>query len=336
MFKNFRLGSSSRDTGPGWDPLASHQQAQQNETDSTVRAHRRFSPADLGMGGLSSAPKRIGVRPDTYRHLEVAETVNQVVKDAFVAGAGNQKLDILATGGESWARRELATKKFERGHTQSQLQRVQYAQGGHCSTHAAMSAAVLAQHELNAPIVQIWEHQQDHVYALIGDPRDRVYGEQNTVVVDPWVGAPSACTLAEATLYDAHGNTAVKFRPQDGRETGSYNAGKPMPDALIDIARNIRPMRTEQVEQKLAKINKTVRKNQIGVGERLTDHIRREEDPSTLFDCRVSTDPRNRYVNTDTGQSRTFDTLSTKTAQRLQQGSQALETILRTDGGWSK
>lgn len=336
MFKNFMKASSSRATAHGWDPLESHQQAKQNETASTVRAHRQFSPADLGMGGLSQAPKRIGVRPDTFHHLEVAETVNQVVKDAFVAGAGNQKLDILATGGESWARRELGNKKFEHGNTRSQLQRVQYAQGGHCSTHAAMSAAVLAQHQLNAPIVQIWEHEQDHVYALIGDHRDRVYGEKNTVVVDPWVGAPSACTLAEATLYDAHGNTAVKFSPQQGREVGSYNAGKPMPGDLIDIARNLKPMSTDQVEQKLAKIDKAVRKSRIGVGERLTGHIRSEVNEATLFDCRVSTDPRNRYVNKETGESRTFDNISAKTAERLQQGGQTLNTILRTDGAWSK
>ncbi|HWW72574.1 MAG TPA: hypothetical protein VN089_21745 [Duganella sp.] len=336
MFKNFRLGSSSRDTTAGWDPLASHQQAQQSGTAGTVSAHRRFSAQDLGMGELSRAPKRVGVTPQTFEHLEVAQTVNQAVKDAFLAGAGNQKLDILATGGESWARRELATTKFPRGHTESQLQRVQYAQGGHCSTHAAMSAAMLAQHDLNAPVVQIWEHQQDHVYALIGDPRDHAYGEHNTVVVDPWVGAPSACILAEAKLHDAQTGEAVPFRPQDGRRTGEYNAGKPMPKAQLDIARNIKPMSIEDVNKKLAKINKKVGKNGIRVGAELTDHIRSEVDPGTLFDCRVSTDPRTRYVNTDSGQAKTFDALSAKTADRIDRGGRALDAIMREDGSWNR
>lgn len=334
MFKNLRLGASSRDTSAGWDPLESHHQARQNGTAATVRAHRHFSPRDLGMGGLSNAPKRVAVSSETFRHLEVAEVVNQVVKDAIVAGAGNQKLDILATGGESWARRELGNKKFERGHTQSQLQRVQYSQGGHCSTHAAMSAAVLAQHELNAPIVQIWEHQQDHVYALIGDPRDRVYGEHNTVVVDAWVGAPSACTLAEAKLYDATDRSGVPFRPQDGRCTGEYNAGKPMPAAMVDIARNIKPMDTGEVNRKLAKINKTVRKNGVAIGGELVDHIRRNENSAELFDCRASTDPRTVYVDAGSGRARTFDTLSTKTAGRLRDGAQAMDALMRSDGSW--
>ncbi|RFP13211.1 hypothetical protein D0T25_24350 [Duganella sp. BJB488] len=290
----------------------------------------------MGIRQLPRAPKRIRVDAQTFEHLELAQTVNLVVKDAFVAGAGNQRLDILASGGESWARRELATTKFPRGNTESQLQRVQYAQGGHCSTHAALSAAMLAQHALKAPVVQIWENEMDHVYALIGDPRDPVYGEKNTVVVDPWVGAPSACTLAEARLHDAGSGEVTKFRPERGLRTGVYNPGQPMPAQQVNIARNIYRMDTEQVDKRLAKINKTLRKDGVGIGAGLVDHIRRGQDAGTLFDCRVSTDPRTEYENRSTGQVKTFDALSPQTADRLRRGDAAMNAIMRTEGRWRK
>jgi hypothetical protein len=336
MFNNFRFGSSGQTSFTTWNPMESHQQAKASgQAAETVLAHEEFTPHQLGMYG-GGAQGTVNVTAETFAHLQVAQTVNQIVKQTFVAGAGNQKLDILASRGESWARLDMATDKYPGGNQKSRLQRVQYAQGGQCATHASLSLAMLAQHDLNAPVVQIWEKEMDHVYALIGDPRDRRYGEKNTVLVDPWVSAPSACTLAEARLYDATTGEVTPFNPEGGLRTAQYNAGKPMPRELVDIAQNIKEIDTEQVDKQWAKMNKALKKNGIRIGDPMIDHIRSNVDPATLFDCRVSTDPGTLYRDRESGQVGSFDAISTDTADRLRRGGQTLNAILNTEGGWEK
>src|SRR5437764_9408015 len=69
----------------------------------TVQAHEALSSRDLGVpAGLPRESVRVDAR--TMDHLQVGQMTNRVVKDVLDTGAGNQAVDIAASGGESWAR----------------------------------------------------------------------------------------------------------------------------------------------------------------------------------------------------------------------------------------
>ncbi|PPZ37261.1 type III effector, partial [Escherichia coli] len=71
-------------------------------------------------------------------------------------------------------------------------------QAGNCNEMADVSYTLLAQKRINAPVLLLDDNDWDHKYVLIGDPRDQIWGEKNTVVVDPWVRYPSATTLDQS------------------------------------------------------------------------------------------------------------------------------------------
>ncbi|RLM27744.1 hypothetical protein BIY29_01275 [Brenneria alni] len=157
-----------------------------------VKLHEAVSAHTLGIGSYEG--RHISVNSSTMEHLRLAQDTLRKVKMMLPYGAGNQKTDIIYTGGESWARTEMARCSLSRDPIDYALQSARH-QAGNCSEMTSLSFALLAQQRINAPVLRVCDREWNHSYVLIGDPRDQTWGERNTVVVDPWVTYPSAATL---------------------------------------------------------------------------------------------------------------------------------------------
>jgi hypothetical protein len=152
-----------------WDPAGS-------SGIQTVKVHDEVDARSLGLPRYEN--RVVKVNSETLEHLKSASWVNRIAKATLAGGAGNQKTDICASSGESWARRQIGFKSSPSSSAQGQLKRVQKAQGGNCVEHSIVTTALLAQKQLNAPVIQVWDHEIDHQYTLIGDPRDRKWGQK--------------------------------------------------------------------------------------------------------------------------------------------------------------
>ncbi|NHF66059.1 hypothetical protein [Xanthomonas hortorum] len=264
-------------------------------------------------------------------HLQVGQMANRVVKDVLDTGAGNQVVDVAASGGESWARLRLGDELAPHGNMQAQLQRAKYSQGGNCPVHASLAAAILLrmgsepETEINAPVVRVWEARElDHTYTMIGDPRDRTWGDKNTVVVDPWPVVPSAMTLSEAKLHDARKDTWTPFRPNDGMIVNTFAPGSSEWHRMADNATVIQPMTSERVEERLSRSKAMRKQPALSLGDKLAVHAFRV-DKDSMWDSRLSTNPATVY--TDGTRSQTFDEVSSSTVEHLREGIAALRRI---------
>lgn len=335
MFDKTRPSSSSR-PATSRDPLAERRQAIDRPL---VKAHETLAPEELGLRRYANPPGRaaqhvVRVKPETLKNLKAAQLANQVVQSAFVAGAGNQKLDVLASGGESWARRKIGTAAAAGGSLQDHLTRVQVAQGGHCTEQSALALATLAQMDLNAPIVRIYEDTPsvDHAYTIIGDPRDPRWGEE-TVVVDPWVCVPAASTLSQTAHVEAGTGATWRLRPisASGVPVDASLPTRPLPQAAIDAARDIHPIDTGEVNRRLPGTPAMQGVVPVPVGEALVSHIgslRRMR----LYDVRTSTDPSTLY--TDGTSTESMDDVARETVDRLRHGAAEMDRLRREGRRW--
>lgn len=343
MFDRTRLpaGSSRAEPPPtaaSRDPLAETRAARERGA-PTVKAHELLAPEELGLPRYANPPGEaarhiVRVRPETLKNLKAAQLAHQVVQSTFVAGAGNQKLDVLASGGESWARRKIGTAAAPGGSLQDHLTRVQVAQGGHCTEHAALALATLAQMDITAPIVRIYEDSPrvDHAYTIIGDPRDRRWGDE-TVVVDPWVCVPSASTLAQTAHVDARTGLTWSLHPltSTGVPVDGSLPSRPLPQAAIDAARDIRPMDTDEVNRRLPGTPAMTGVGPAPVGEALVSHIGTLHK-MRLFDVRTNTDPSTLYSDgTDT---LSMDDVPQETVDRLRNGAAEMARLRREGKPW--
>jgi hypothetical protein len=297
-----------------------------------VTAHQSLERRELGV--LSALPRRrVQVNSQTMDHLRIAQRANNLVKAVLDSGAGNQAVDIAASGGESWARRQVGFESAPRGNMAAQIQRVDLAQGGNCPEHASFASAVVLrlgtepETTVAAPVVRVWEGSQslDHTYTLIGDPRAPEWGNHNTVLVDPWVVVPSASTLSEARLHNARSGTSSPFNPLgEGLFVDTFAPGTSEWHAMAGRAESVHPMSTDEMEQQLMKTKAMRRQTVSEFGGELAAHALRVE-PDLIFDCRVSTNPETEY--TDGNQVRTFDQISQATVDHLHRGIDALGRI---------
>ncbi|WP_190275180.1 hypothetical protein [Collimonas fungivorans] len=305
MFKVFGKGSSSN----AWNPL-------ENAEQDIVKVHENVNARALGLN--SYANRTVRVSSPALEHLKAASWANRVSKQILNSGAGNQETDIHATSGESWAREILGQDA-----KLPQLQRAQVTQGGNCPVHAAVAVAVLEKSALTAPLQrrrQTLPNGNSHEFLLIGDPRVSQWGDRNTVVVDPWPGHPSACTLDQAVLYDAKTGNALPLVRLSGELREETWTERALDKKDARRMENIQPMDTEKVNKKLMK------KNLPAIGEQLVAHIHQEEQGNVrrgrpqLFDVRVATDPSTRYTDDHTHSGNTFDDISLRVINRQRRG----------------
>lgn len=314
MFKKI---FSSGDSSTSWNALANV------DRDTVVKTHESVGAANLGLGAYHRQTVR--VVPATLQNLKAASWANRVAKKVMEHGAGNQRVDIHASNGESWARGEAGANRFR-----NRIERAQKAQGGNCHVFADVATAALhSEHapEFSGSLHRIWVklptqpgmQEKDHVFATIGDP-DRL-PPQDVVVVDPWPGHPSACTLDRATLVDTSTGEHHDLAGLLSNRNTRYLNSRVTPDrANTERLTKIKPMSTSDVNKQLRKMGVPE------VGPQLVRHVERQAHEQTgtpLFDVRVATDPSTRYTD-GTSYAQTFDEVSTDTLDMQQAGRQAL------------
>ncbi|RLM27746.1 hypothetical protein BIY29_01285 [Brenneria alni] len=160
-----------------------------------VKLHEAVSAHSLGIGNYEG--RHISVNSSTIEHLRLAQDTLRKVKMMLPYGAGNQKSEVIYTGGESWARTRMLRHIPVSNPIDGALNTARH-QAGNCSEIADVGYALLARQRINAPILRVADREWDHSYVLIGDPRDHTWGEKDTVIFDPWVRYPAAATLAQA------------------------------------------------------------------------------------------------------------------------------------------
>lgn len=308
MFKKVFSGSESSSS---WNALAN------DDRDTVVKTHESVAAESLGLRSYNHQTVRVA--PSMLQNLKAASWANRVAKSVMEHGAGNQRVDIHASNGESWARSEAGAKKYP-----SRIERAQKEQGGNCHVFADVVTAAL--HSGNAPefsgsLHRVWlklpsqpgAQEKGHVFATIGDP-DRLPAK-DVVVVDPWPGHPSACTLDRATLVDAstgeHHNLANLL---SNRNTRYLNSQVTPNRADTERLTKIKPMSTSEVNKQLRKMGVPE------VGPQLVRHAEQQANAQTgtpLFDVRVATDPSTRYTD-GTSYAQTFDAVSLDTLSKQQ------------------
>ncbi|MBX8493756.1 hypothetical protein [Pseudomonas cichorii] len=274
---------------------------QNHESGKTV--HDTVRPDKLGLHNYQG--KTVTVSSGTLNALADATWANRVAKSVIASGSGNQRTDIIESGGESWARLHLANQKYPAGGSAAQLKRAQKFQGGNCSIHASIAIAALQSRGVDAPINRVRMKLPDgnsHEFVLLGDPRVPKYGEKNTVVVDPWPSYPSACTLDQAILHDATRNTHAPITQlmNDYRHE-IYHASVSPQDA--QRLTKIEVLGTAALEKKLEKMKLPPLGSQELINHALADNRYGQ------FDVRVATDPSTGYRDESGAIVRTFDPL---------------------------
>lgn len=272
---------------------------QHYQSDDTV--HGTFSADQLGLHRYQGIG--VTVSSGTMEKLADATWANRVAKSAIPSGAGNQRADIIESGGESWARMHLADAKYSGGGSTGQLKRAQKFQGGNCAVHAAVAAAALQSRGVSYPINRVRMQLpggNSHEFILLGDRRES--GDRDTVVVDPWPTHPSACTLDQAVLHDATRGThhaVTQFLDSSSYRSEIYKSS--IGSADVQRLSRIEVLGTAELEKKLGKSRLP------GVGtQNLVNHALNDTNFGQ-FDVRVATDPST-YYRDDSGTGwQTFD-----------------------------
>lgn len=258
---------------------------QHNRSNATV--HNTVDASQLGLPAYHGYG--VTVSSGTLEMLADATWANRVVKSAIPLGAGNQKADIVNSGGESWARLHLADAKYPGGGSTGQLKRAQKFQGGTCAVHASVAAAALQSRGVRYPVNRVRTGLPDgntHEFLLLGDRRQS--GDRNTVVVDSWATYPSACTLDQAVLHDASKGThhpVTEILANHRNEIWHSSIGS----ADVNRLTKIEVLGTAQLEKMLGKAKLPERGSAQLVNRGLTD------DRFGQFDVRVATDPSTLY-----------------------------------------
>lgn len=273
--------------------------------DTGSHVHDTRSASQLGLSGYQH--KNVVVKPGTLSALADACWANRVVKNMLPHGAGNQRQDVRASSGESWARMHLASEKFPHGGFVNQMKRAQKFQGGNCAVHAAIAVAALKERNVSQPICRVrlrLPEDTSHEFVLLGDPRDRQWGERNTVVVDAWPTHPSACTLKQAVLHDMQRGTHTPLAElMPSRDSLVWDVSDLVERSDIRRLREVKLLSSEALQQKLAK---------AGLPSLRSDDLIRHalrDDSFNRFDVRVATDPSTTYTNDAGHRGQSFDFL---------------------------
>ncbi|RLM27743.1 hypothetical protein BIY29_01270 [Brenneria alni] len=259
-----------------------------------VKLHDAVSAQTLGIGTYES--KRVIVSTSTMEHLQLTQDTLRKVKMMLPYGAGNQAADVIYTGGESMARTNMIRETPFSHPAQSARESARH-QAGNCQEYALLSYTLLAQQPINAPVSLVQDKNWCHIYVLIGDPRDQVWGEKNTVVVDPWVRYPSATTLQESRNRTPD-LSALYQCACNAEEVQSLNQIKHV--TSYEVSRFLDNLGT------------------YPLGDEYLESLFQDEDGSRIFDEKlVAKDPSTRYSNSSSPfNARSMDDIAQATVSR--------------------
>ncbi|PWC15009.1 type III effector [Brenneria roseae subsp. americana] len=261
-----------------------------------VKLHNAVSAQELGTGAYEG--KRINVSSSTMEHLQLAQETLRKVKMMLPYGAGNQKVEMIYTGGESSARALMHREKSSQDAPIPNSRQAARYQAGNCEETSDLSYALLAQKRINAPVLLVGDSDWDHKYVLIGDPRDQNWGERNTVVVDPWARYPSAATLDQT----------IRRNPYPGAEYQRARNADPLPGA--QALNSIRHVTTAEVAHYLAE------ENLPSIGADFLEWFSQSDVTADMFDEKtVARDPSTRY-STHMFNAKSMDDIAQPTVSR--------------------
>ncbi|MCS3359435.1 type III effector [Xanthomonas translucens] len=260
-----------------YEPSTAHDGLTGFSQEPVVKLHQYSSPEFLGLSSFRS--KKVNVNSSTIENLKLAEEAVMKTKYLLPYGAGNQKTDVSYTQGESWARQAmLRDNEYNENPIQNAGKAAVY-QAGNCGEHANVAYTLLAAKSLNAPLLRVNDRNQDHAYVLIGDPRDRTWGEKDTVVVDAWVTHPAATTLEQSNDLSPNVTPLAQRAPRS----------QPDPRAVSAYA-NVTPVSTEMVNAYL------MQRGAHPIGSGLVENMDTYADTGRFFNERTSAaDPSTKY-----------------------------------------
>ncbi|MFC3394771.1 type III effector [Brenneria rubrifaciens] len=268
-----------------------------------VKLHDAVDAQELGIGVFKG--QHVIVNSSTMEHLNLAQETLRKAKMLMPYGAGNQKVDMFYTGGESFMRLHMQRHRSLHPAPIPNAQQVARYQAGNCGETSDISYTLLAQQRINAPVLLVRDNDWDHRYVLIGDPRDQTWGERNTVVVDPWVSYPSAVTLAQAIRRNP--------RPQPDYQRACNAAPLPAAQALDSISH----VSTAEIMQYMVEIDFPP------IGNDFLEWLSESKNESNLLDEKiVAEDPSTRY-STNMLDARSTDDIAQATVSRQRAAQQA-------------
>ncbi|ATA24958.1 hypothetical protein BIY26_01570 [Brenneria goodwinii] len=269
----------------------------------TVKLHNAVSAQELGIGDYEG--KRVSVSASTMEHLQLAQETLRKVKMLLPYGAGNQKVEMVYTNGESSARSLMHRERSSANAPIPNASQAARYQAGNCEEHADIAYALLAQNRINAPVLHVGDSDWEHKYILIGDPRDQTWGEKNTVVVDPWVRYPAAVTLEQASRRNPYPEPEYQRARNASPLTGAQ------------ALNSIRHVTTGEVSHYLAEIELP------SLGDDFLEWFSQSEVASETFDEKTAAkDPSTRY-SSNLFNARSMDDIAQATVSRQRAAQQA-------------
>ncbi|MEJ2416538.1 MAG: hypothetical protein P8Y45_06325 [Exilibacterium sp.] len=117
--------------------------------------------------------------------------------ETFPDGPGNQKTNIWMSGGRSWIRMFKSRSNYDEMAPKDKLiQSIKQSGGGCCGEHISMVDFELKRIDRSMPAFEVHDSNTDHGYMIIGDWRDRNFGDK-AIVVDAWQGIKKIHTYGE-------------------------------------------------------------------------------------------------------------------------------------------
>lgn len=272
-----------------------------------VKLHEAVSAQELGIGAYEG--KHIRVSSSTMEHLQLAQDTLRKAKMIMPYGAGNQKVEMVYTGGETSARVIMHRVKTEKAAAIPNALMAARYQAGNCNEMADLSYTLLAQKRINAPVLLLDDSDWDHKYVLIGDPRDQTWGEKNTVVVDPWVRYPSATTLDQS----------IKRNPSTTIQYQRAPNAAPLP--IAQELNSINHISTAEVNQFLTA------RQYPQIGANLLQRFFQPILQASMCDEKtVAKDPSTRY-SSDNVNARTMDDIAQSTVSQQRAAQQVWDNL---------
>ncbi|WP_152034320.1 hypothetical protein [Mycoavidus cysteinexigens] len=217
-------------------------------------------------------------------------------------GADNQLFNIVCTKGESAIRSYISGYLFgQNPKSEEPIQQIRQVaerairfKAGNCDAMEAIIFSLLATQNLSAPILSAFDHDRDHCYTLIGDPKGRKWGTKNTVVVDAWHPFGTVYTLGQSCILNSEPD--IFFQ---------HPASTPAPDLITTLLEK-KPRTVNIVEIDLFTEN-----NEIpNVGNDPLEYFYKTSPPELCQDERDGAkDPSTIYKNNDEI-LQTFDEMS--------------------------
>ncbi|BBO59935.1 hypothetical protein [Mycoavidus sp. B2-EB] len=296
-----------------------------NHQPKKFKLHQEFTHSDLKVNEYQH--KTESVKNQTLRHLNIASEVVTKTKRLMPYGAGNQLFNIVSTKGESAIRSYISSYLFEQNpKPEEPIQQIKQIaerairfKAGNCDAMEAITFSLLTTQNLSAPILSAFDHDRDHFYTLIGDPKDPTWGTKNTVVVDAWHPFGTVYTLRQASILNPEPDIFFQHPPST-----------PAPNSIATLFGE-RPRTVHIAEIDLF----AEKQGYPNVGDDLLEYFYETSPPELCRDERVGTKDPSTIYKDNNGVSQTFDEIPIEFLQEQKSTLKTADTFLEQHPKWN-